>query len=280
MRFVAPWGEWPIAAAALTLAAIGFVFLVLRDRRALLLLVIAFGPYLVFDLLFQETITTRYALPLVVPVGYLRRARGVAPAAPRRASSSPSPLIAASVYVSDRHDVRLLARWRRRRSGCSATCTTPCSPKAQRCRPRRSWRCTAARTSTCAGPSSGWATACRRSRSGWPTPPKHEWLEVVKYWNSGGREPVWFIADPLRSDLALFNTRSVRSSYRWPFASTDPDWRCAAERDGLALIESPDWYLGEGWALTPETAGTAREDRTGPGLRRRSGMDPALRPGR
>jgi hypothetical protein len=30
-------------------------------------------------------------------------------------------------------------------------------------------------------------------------------------------------------------------------------------------IESPDWYLGEGWALTPETAGTAREDRKGPG---------------
>ena len=38
---------------------------------SLLTLAVAFGPYVVFDLLFQETITTRYALPLVVPVGYL-----------------------------------------------------------------------------------------------------------------------------------------------------------------------------------------------------------------
>jgi hypothetical protein len=37
------------------------------------------------------------------------------------------------------------------------------------------------------------------------------------------------------------------------------------------VIESPDWYLGEGWALTPETAGTAREDRRGPGLGQISG---------
>ena len=47
----------------------------------LALLTAAFAPYLVFDLLFQETITTRYALPLVVPVAYLGvRARGVSAA--------------------------------------------------------------------------------------------------------------------------------------------------------------------------------------------------------
>ena len=28
-------------------------------------LVVAFGPYAVFHLLFQETVTTRYAVPLV-----------------------------------------------------------------------------------------------------------------------------------------------------------------------------------------------------------------------
>src|SRR5439155_10653832 len=32
---------------------------------------VAFGPYFLFDLLFQEAVTTRYALPLVVPVAYL-----------------------------------------------------------------------------------------------------------------------------------------------------------------------------------------------------------------
>jgi hypothetical protein len=98
-----------------------------------------------------------------------------------------------------------------------------------------------------------------------PTPPKHEWLELVKYWNNGGRNVVWFVADPLRSDLALFS-RGRSRTYRWPFdASTwiggvrprDMDWH---------VIERPDWYLGEGWAITPETAGVANEDRRGPGL--------------
>jgi hypothetical protein len=98
------------------------------------------------------------------------------------------------------------------------------------------------------------------------TPPKHEWLEVVKYWNAGGRAPVWFVADPPRSDLALFKYAKRPVLYRWPFRPTvllggarpnEMDWH---------VIESPDWYLGEGWSLTPETAGTAREDRKGPGL--------------
>jgi hypothetical protein len=31
-------------------------------------------------------------------------------------------------------------------------------------------------------------------------------------------------------------------------------------------LPPPTWYLAEGWALTPETAGIAREDRRGPGL--------------
>ena len=43
----------------------------------------------------------------------------------------------------------------------------------------------------------------RRSPSASPRRRKHEWLELVKYWNGGGRAPVWFVADPLRSDLAL-----------------------------------------------------------------------------
>ncbi len=99
---------------------------------------------------------------------------------------------------------------------------------------------------------------------------------MVKYWNAGGREPVWFIADPPRSDLALVQYAKRPVLYRWPFRQTvllggarpnEMDWH---------VIESPDWYLGEGWALTPETAGIAREDRKGPGLGGELGVDPAL----
>jgi len=41
------------------------------SESGLLTLVFAFGPYVAFDLLFQEAITTRYALPIVIPVSYL-----------------------------------------------------------------------------------------------------------------------------------------------------------------------------------------------------------------
>ena len=68
---------------------------------------------------------------------------------------------------------------------------------------------------------------------------------------NGGRDVVWFVADPLRSDLALFSRGRPRA-YRWPFdpstwiggvRPSDMDWH---------VIERPEWYLGEGWAITPE----------------------------
>ena len=52
-------------------AAIGAAVLLWRGRRALLAIIVAFVPYAIFHLLFQETVTTRYALPLVPAVAYL-----------------------------------------------------------------------------------------------------------------------------------------------------------------------------------------------------------------
>ena len=98
----------------------------------------------------------------------------------------------------------------------------------------------------------------------------------MKYWNGGGRRPVWFVADPPRSDLALFRRQRPPVRYRWPFdipfvlggvRPNEMDWY---------EIDPPDWYLGEGWALTPETAGVAREDGRGPGTWRHPGLDSPL----
>ena len=69
--FVAPWAAWPVAAVALTAACAGLARLATRQRRTLVLLAVAFLPYLIFDLLFQESFTSRYALPLIVPMAYL-----------------------------------------------------------------------------------------------------------------------------------------------------------------------------------------------------------------
>lgn len=267
--FVWPWGEWWLATAALLLAALGLGHLLLRSRRTLVTLAAAFGPYLVFDLLFQETITTRYALPLVVPMAYVA-VRG-AMLLPRSAAVAVSlGLVAGGAYVSDRAmygfasmdapAFRMLADMHAAvQPEGAALPTTPVLAMHRReyFDFRRPFQWVGDRVPPFA--------------QRLPTPPKHEWLEVVKYWNAGGRDPVWFVADPLRSDLALFHYTRRPTIYRWPLLPTvllggarpnEMDWH---------VIEAPDWYLGEGWALTPETAGTAREDRKGPGYGEISG---------
>ena len=59
---------------------IGFSELLVIGLVALIAIIAGFGPYLAFHLFFQETVTTRYALPLVVPVAYLAARGFMAPA--------------------------------------------------------------------------------------------------------------------------------------------------------------------------------------------------------
>ena len=85
--FIHPWAWNPLGVAVTALAAIGAVAMLWRSRRALLVLLAAFVPYAAFHLFFQETVTTRYALPLV-PLGRLPgRARAVPRSAARPARS-------------------------------------------------------------------------------------------------------------------------------------------------------------------------------------------------
>jgi hypothetical protein len=264
--FVAPWAVWQIGAAMIVLAA-GGVMLMYRTSRAagpLAILAVTFVPYLVFDALFQETVTIRYALPLVPPVAYLT-VRTVA-WLPRNVgielafgagmvnaviagfsvvgySLAPAP----AFRMLD--DMRVAAAVRR---------TPPLRPvlAAHRredldLRKPIQWV------------GSDMPAFLRRL----PAPPRYEWLELVKYWNQGGRDPVWFVADPKRSDLALIDQRSGRHrSYVWPLGYPvllggarpgEMDW---------FVVNPPGWYLGEGWSLTPETAGVATGDRRDPAV--------------
>ena len=63
-------------------------------------------------------------------------------------------------------------------------------------------------------------------------PPQHEWLEAVKYWNGGGRAPVWFVVDPARAE---HRPGAARRSGALPLAAavSGAVERGAAERDGL-----------------------------------------------
>ena len=111
-----------------------------------------------------------------------------------------------------------------------------------------------------------------------PAPPQHEWLELVKYWNGGGRARCG--SSPIRCGRASPSSRTASPTrYRWPLPypvllggvrPNEMDWY---------RVDRPEWYVGEGWALTPETAGVADADHRGPGARRRStaGSTPARR---
>jgi hypothetical protein len=261
---VAPWAVWQIAAAVLATATAGAALLLWRSRDALVILAVAFAPYLVFDLLFQETFTTRYALPLVVPVAYLAT-RAMA-AAPRSVGITiTGGVVALNVmvagfslreYASTPAPVfRMLADMRS--SGAAAAGKQPppvlAMHRRQNLDNRRPMQWAAAEMPAIA----------RRL----PAPPKHEWLEVVKYWNSGGTEPVWFVDDPMRTDLALFDHVARRErTYTWPLQYPVLIGGVRPGNMRWHVFDSPGWYLGEGWALTPETAGVAQEDRRGPGI--------------
>jgi hypothetical protein len=283
---VAPWAIPAVATAMILLAAGGAVRLWRRGRQPggagaaglpappAVALAVAFGPYLVFDLLFQESITTRYALPLIPPVSYLAvravegfewpRTAGFAAVAAFNvvlgitALSGYSSAAAPAFQMLD--DMSVQAARDRLRSGSRGeidgrAATLPVLAMHRRedfdlrrpivwvgdRMPRFSRRLTA--------------------------PPKHEWLELVKYWNGGGRDEVWFVADPLRSDLALIDHAADRTGkYRWPFQHHLLIGGVRPDVMDWYRLRDPAWYLGEGWSLTPETAGVAREDGRGPGF--------------
>jgi hypothetical protein len=271
---LAPWAAWPLGLAVLAAAGCGLVAMMRRERPTLIWLIVAFGPYFLFDLFFQEMVTTRYALPLVVPAAYL---------AVRGFALLPRP-ISMSLAVGTAAASLLLAQ-----PALAAYARTP----APAFRLLADMRATSASAVT--GPRPVLAMHRReeldlRRPAVWtgglppftehlPAPPKHEWLELVKYWNRGGRAPIWFVADPARSDLALVDRHAVarRGTYRWLFAQTDLIGGVRPNVMDWDLIQAPGWYLGEGWSLTPETAGVARDEGRGPGrapiqgwIRRRS----------
>ena len=69
--FIWPWGRLALGAVVVAVAAGGMAVSAWKTPKVLVLLALVFGPYAVFHLLLQETLTMRYALPLLAPVAYL-----------------------------------------------------------------------------------------------------------------------------------------------------------------------------------------------------------------
>ena len=97
-------------------------------------------------------------------------------------------------------------------------------------------------------------------------PHGYEWLTLVEHWRSDPASRISFVADPRRTDLALFDPASRRAPtmYRWGFV--EPPF-VGGTRPGdtdLYALTPPGWMLDRGWSLTAEVAGTTEKDGLGP----------------
>jgi hypothetical protein len=248
--FVLPWGSNALAGTMAMAAAIGLLVAVARERRSLGVMLVAFAPYVVFHLLFQETIMVRYALPTLPLVGWLA-ALGVG-AIGRLAPAGGAALVAWALisvvpvgiaYGRSPHPAF--------QAIADASRYTATSRPAAVYSHHSLWRALQADSHA--------LPVVEPARS-------YEWLGPVSYWKGGGREPVWFLADPRRTDLALIDPLARADVVHYPWTVAERPELSGARPTGADWyrIAPPGWFVEEGWSLTPETGGLARASAAGP----------------
>ena len=88
---------------------------------------------------------------------------------------------------------------------------------------------------------------------------------------------MWFVADPDRTDLALFDPRArdLARAYRWGFV--EPPFVGGARPDNVDWyrMQPPNWMLDRGWSLTAEIGGVTAQRQAGPAGRARDRLAPA-----
>jgi 4-amino-4-deoxy-L-arabinose transferase-like glycosyltransferase len=254
--FLWPWAHLIAGGIVVAIAAAGCVRLAWRAPRTLGVLLVAYVPYAIFHLLFQETVTVRYALPLVIPIAYLFASalewpgRGVL-------SAGAAALAAWSLFVTWPAAVTYgrsgSPTFRALREAAGGGIIDPAQPERV-----IALHAVARRAAEWLG-----AALPARVLTG---PHGHEWLTLVDHWKSNPRSGVLLVADPRRTDLALFDpaARSAPLPYRWGFV--EPPFVGGA-RPGNAdvyAIRPPGWMLDRGWALTAEVGGVTASDAAGP----------------
>ncbi|MBI2221494.1 MAG: DUF2029 domain-containing protein [Acidobacteria bacterium] len=251
--FVRPWGSPALAAVILAAAVYGAVRLLRASPRRALGLAICAVPYLLFHLIFQETATTRYALPVIVSVAYLV---GVSvEAVPRVWREAVVLLLACASLLVSAQGLSAYAR-----DGAPAMrVLSDMHQRASEARP-------------------AFVTGHRnllRIHEILPSPPPWHMVwsrarrarrALVEHWARGNSTPVWFLANPQRTDLALFDRRSqsVLGAY-------ELDVRAARMLGGLRPravrwleLRPPAWIAVQGFALTPEINDMSERRREGP----------------
>ena len=245
--FAWPWGWLPLGVIASALSAVGLLWTAWKAPRALVILLVAFAPYAVFHLLFQETTTLRYALPIVIPIAYLM----VRAAEALRVS----PLLEmAMAAVALGFAVPQTTAFGKGSPGFAAMSDAAAHGGAisGHAGMRRLWE---------------WlddgSDSVRYARA----PHGFEWLTLVEHWQKNPDVGAQFLANPRRTEhLTLFDPQARQQvvDYRWGF----PEWPLlGGARPGdvtRILFAPPGWMLDRGWATSAEIAGVTEKEGYGP----------------
>lgn len=249
--FVWPWDDVWLAGVVILLALAGAAVLLVRERRTAAAVAAITLPYLAFHLAFQDTVFARYALPVMVPVTFLAAVALDAAGRPGLiagvAIAAWSLSIAAPRLEAYAERGSPTARLFDRLAGAVAAGAQPTLAMHQALvRPLE------------AEP--------RDVGTRLPAPPRREWLELARHWRTGADGPVWFLADPRRTDLALVDPQARRDVERftWDTRSLSMFGGMRPADVELLRLGTPGWFAAEGWSLTPETAGMARLMNRGP----------------
>jgi hypothetical protein len=252
--FLVPWQSPVLGQIIVVLAVVGAIRLARKNPGVLAGICLAFWPYVVFHLTFQETLYARYALPIVVPVAGLAVV-GLAGLRMRYAAPVTVALAVVSLWFGV-PDARTYA--------------SQISPLSQLARDMIAARPTATPLPALAMHHPLWWSS--RRTFDWyrstlhlgpqPFPGDREWLLVADHFRRGNTTPFWFLADPHRTDLTLIDRRAqiVRGTYGRPEGLQRLVGGDLLERVTWVEFTPPAWMLARGWALTPEVAGATSQD--------------------
>ena len=250
--FVDPFGGLPIAAFVLGLALIGIVVAAVRERRALFVIALAFAPYAIFHLIFHDTNMARWALPVippiallfVLPIDWVSRKAVLPLAAAAAAASLTIAVPALHDYASADSPGFAVLRDLHQLPRTGDTALAMHQRVAGELQQHQAWD----------------SIPPMRTL---PSTKDYEWLELVKLWQEGHEGPVWFIADPNRTDLQMIDPqrRHLMRQYAWPERTVRFLRGIRPDRLNWHFIQGPGWFLGRGWALSPEIGGLTARDR-------------------
>ncbi len=254
-----PWLHPTWSALVMVMAAVATLRLAAARPRVLALVLLAFWPYGVFHLTFQETATIRYALPLVVPTAGL--AVLALAGLPRRVLIAGGAVLVTvtlwiaqpplAAYASAGAPIFRAFADLEAAAGGAATAPTPVAMHrriASESRQALVWV------------DEAWPLRLLPAERG------REVLAVVNHFRQGAEGPVWFLANPARHDLEMLDRRARQrhADYRWhPDTSTLVAFARPTDLDAW-IVSPPRWMVGRGWALTPEIGGVTAAQGLGP----------------